>query len=88
MKNSGGFKNPSSRVMSFSLFAPVAGVITSVNDALRDDPAIVNRSPYDEGWVFTIHPSEELIGLSVEGYLEVIRAEEAADAPRIRERAE
>jgi glycine cleavage system H protein len=71
-----------------SLFAPVGGVITSVNDALREDPQIVNRSPYDEGWVFTIHPSEELIGLDAERYLEVIRAEEAADAPRIRERAE
>jgi glycine cleavage system H protein len=71
-----------------SLFAPVGGVITAVNSALRDDPAIVNRSPYDEGWVFTIHPSEQLVGLSAEAYLEVIRAEEAADAPRIRERAE
>jgi glycine cleavage system H protein len=71
-----------------ALFAPVAGVVTAVNSALRDDPAIVNRSPYDEGWVFAIRPSEELAGLDAEGYLEVIRAEEAADAPRIRERAE
>ncbi len=71
-----------------SLFAPVAGVITAVNAALRDDPALVNRSPYDEGWVFTIHPSEELVGLGAEEYAEVIRAEEAADTPRIRERAE
>lgn len=71
-----------------SLFAPVAGVITAVNGALVDDPALVNRSPYGEGWVFTIHPSEELVGLSAEGYAEVIRAEEAAGTPRIRERAE
>jgi glycine cleavage system H protein len=71
-----------------ALFAPVGGVVTAVNSALRDDPATVNRSPYDRGWVFAIHPSEELVGLDAEGYLEVIRAEEAADAPRIRERAE
>ena len=71
-----------------SLFAPVGGVITAVNPALPEDPAMVNRSPYDQGWVFIIHPSEPLIGLSAEQYLEVIRAEEAADAPRIRERAE
>jgi glycine cleavage system H protein len=71
-----------------SLFAPVGGVITAVNRALLEDPALVNRSPYDQGWVFTIHPSEPLTGLSAEQYLEVIRAEEAADAPRIRERAE
>ncbi len=71
-----------------SLFAPVGGVVTAVNTALRDDPATVNRAPYDRGWVFTIHPSEELDGLSAEEYAEVIRAEEEADAPRIRERAE
>jgi glycine cleavage system H protein len=71
-----------------SMHAPVGGVVTAVNAALRDDPALVNRSPYDAGWVFTIHPSEELVGLSAEEYLEVIRAEEAADTPRIRERAE
>jgi glycine cleavage system H protein len=71
-----------------ALFAPVAGVVTAVNSVLRDDPATVNRSPYEEGWVFAIRPSEELVGLDAEGYLEVIRAEEAADAPRIRERAE
>jgi glycine cleavage system H protein len=69
-----------------SLFAPVAGVITAVNEALREDPQLVNRAPYDEGWVFTIHPSEQLVGLDAEAYLEVIRAEEEADAPRIRER--
>jgi glycine cleavage system H protein len=71
-----------------ALFAPVGGVVTAVNTALRDDPALVNRSPYDQGWVFAIRPSEELVGLDAAGYLEVIRAEEAADAPRIRERAE
>ena len=71
-----------------SVYAPVGGVVTAVNAALRDDPALVNRDPYDAGWVFTIHPSEELVGLSAEEYLEVIRAEEAADTPRIRERAE
>jgi glycine cleavage system H protein len=71
-----------------SLFAPVAGVVVAVNDALHDDPAIVNRSPYGEGWVFAIEPVEELRGLDAEAYVDLVRAEEAADAPRIRERAE
>lgn len=71
-----------------SLVAPVGGVVAAVNGALGTDPATVNRSPYGEGWIFAIEPSEELRGLDAEGYLEVIRAEEAADAPHIRERAE
>ncbi len=71
-----------------ALFAPVSGVVVAVNGSLRVDPALVNRSPYEDGWVFTIQPSESLVGLDAEAYLQVIVAEEAADAPRIRERAE
>ncbi|HHE31881.1 MAG TPA: glycine cleavage system protein GcvH [Chlorobaculum parvum] len=32
------------------LFAPVAGEIVEVNEAL-DDAAVVNTNPYDEGWI-------------------------------------
>jgi glycine cleavage system H protein len=71
-----------------SLVAPVSGVVVAVNEALREDPAMVTRSPYGEGWVFAIEPTEELRGLDAEAYVEVVRAEEAGDAPRIRERAE
>ncbi len=35
------------------LFAPVAGKINAVNDAL-DAAEIVNSSPYDEGWMIEI----------------------------------
>lgn len=33
------------------LFSPVAGEVIEVNPALASDPATVNRSPYDEGWM-------------------------------------
>ena len=33
------------------LFAPMSGEVTAVNDALAADPALVNRSPYGEGWM-------------------------------------
>jgi glycine cleavage system H protein len=32
------------------LFAPVAGEIVAVNEAL-ESAEVVNRSPYDEGWI-------------------------------------
>lgn len=70
-----------------SLFSPVDGEIVDVNDRLSTDPGLVNRSPYDEGWIFTIRPRAELVGLEAREYLEVIREEEEAEAPRIRERA-
>ncbi|WP_303965568.1 glycine cleavage system protein GcvH [Rothia mucilaginosa] len=38
------------------LFAPIAGEIVAVNEALEDDPALVNSDPYGEGWIIEIRP--------------------------------
>ncbi|GIW35340.1 glycine cleavage system protein GcvH [Meiothermus sp.] len=34
------------------IYAPVAGEIIEVNDALGDKPELLNQSPYGEGWLF------------------------------------
>lgn len=33
------------------LFAPVAGEVVEVNEALRGDPELVNKDPYGAGWM-------------------------------------
>jgi glycine cleavage system H protein len=33
------------------IYAPVAGKITAVNDALPDSPERINQDPYGEGWI-------------------------------------
>ena len=33
------------------LFSPVTGEVIEVNAALADDPTVVNRSPYGDGWM-------------------------------------
>ncbi|MGD8697726.1 MAG: glycine cleavage system protein GcvH [Gemmatimonadales bacterium] len=33
------------------LYTPVGGEVMAVNEALQDDPAVVNRDPYGEGWM-------------------------------------
>jgi glycine cleavage system H protein len=33
------------------LFAPVNGTVTAVNEALADQPDLVNSDPYGEGWI-------------------------------------
>jgi len=33
------------------LFAPVAGEVVAINDALGDDPELVNSEPYEGGWM-------------------------------------
>lgn len=39
------------------VYAPVAGEVTAVNDALEEQPELVNSAPYAEGWLFEIKPS-------------------------------
>lgn len=36
------------------IYAPVSGTVTEVNPALEDTPEIVNKSPYDDGWMAVI----------------------------------
>lgn len=36
------------------LFAPVSGTVAAVNDALNDEPALVNEDPTGEGWFLRI----------------------------------
>ena len=53
------------------LNAPVGGEIVEVNGALADDPALINQSPYEEGWMVKIRVqdlSELETLLDAEGY--------------------
>lgn len=40
------------------LFAPVAGEIIDTNGELADSPELINDSPYENGWIFKIQPSD------------------------------
>ena len=39
------------------VYMPVSGEIVEINEALVDEPEIVNSSPYDNGWLFKVKPS-------------------------------
>jgi len=39
------------------VYAPVSGELTESNGALADEPELVNKSPYEEGWLVRISPS-------------------------------
>jgi len=40
------------------LFSPLGGEITEINGTLENDPAAVNREPYEGGWMFKIRLSD------------------------------
>jgi glycine cleavage system H protein len=41
------------------LFTPVGGAIIEVNSALDADPALLNREPYDGGWLFKVRLADQ-----------------------------
>lgn len=54
------------------LYSGVAGTITAINDELGNEPGLVNRDPYNAGWMIKLkvtNPDEVNQLLSVEDYL-------------------
>lgn len=37
---------------------PVAGEVLAVNGPLADDPALLNQSPYGDGWMILVRPDD------------------------------
>lgn len=40
------------------VYAPVAGKVVAVNDALVDQPELLNSDPYGEGWICEIEVAQ------------------------------
>lgn len=41
------------------VFSPLAGVVTAVNEALSDSPAVVNSDPFGDGWLFELELADD-----------------------------
>lgn len=39
------------------IYAPVAGEVVAINEALADSPETINNDPYGEAWFFRLKPS-------------------------------
>lgn len=59
----------SSKALS-TLYAPLAGRIVAFNEAVLDDPSVINTDNYGQGWLFEIETAEET--LSPEAYIAVL----------------
>ncbi|MEL6593542.1 MAG: glycine cleavage system protein GcvH [Bacteroidota bacterium] len=59
------------------LYMPVAGKVIAFNEALADDPELVNKDPYGEGWMIKIRLSEDIAEaelLNAEAYTKQVGA--------------
>ncbi|MDG6773803.1 glycine cleavage system protein GcvH [Thiomicrorhabdus sp. ZW0627] len=41
------------------IYAPISGEIVEINEALEDEPELINDEPYDGGWLFKIAPHDD-----------------------------
>lgn len=41
------------------LFMPVAGEVLEQNEALADQPELVNKDPYGKGWIIKVKPAAD-----------------------------
>ncbi|KAL1409039.1 glycine cleavage system H-protein subunit [Vanrija albida] len=41
------------------IYAPVSGVVTAINEALGDQPSLLNKSPEKDGWLAKIEIKDE-----------------------------
>jgi len=63
---------------AFDIYAPVSGKITKVNHAVSKKPALLNQSPYENGWIFVMekaNPAEEMALMSHSDYEKFIEDE-------------
>ncbi|KAA1245930.1 glycine cleavage system protein GcvH [Aquimarina sp. RZ0] len=59
------------------LFLPLSGELIEFNEVLEDDPELVNKDPYGEGWMVKIKISDtsQIEGLlSADGYKGLVQA--------------
>ena len=53
------------------IYSPITGEVVEVNSGLEDQPELVNGSPYEDGWLFTVRVDSEKdysALLNAEGY--------------------
>ena len=73
--------------MTTTIVSPVAGMVVTRNEAVLEDPQLVNRDPYGDGWLVEIEPGDwaraaasliegEAIGPWVQRELERLAAED------------
>ena len=59
------------------VYCPVSGEVVEINEALLDNPQLINEDPYGKGWLFRIRPfdTEGVKLLNAEEYSKQVASE-------------
>jgi glycine cleavage system H protein len=59
------------------IYCPVPGEVIEINDAVIENPQLINQDPYGKGWLLRVRPFEKPVEtlLSPEEYSKVVASE-------------
>jgi glycine cleavage system H protein len=59
------------------IYCPVPGEIVEVNEAVIENPQLVNQDPYGKGWLVRVRPHDKTVGkfLNADEYSKVVASE-------------
>lgn len=59
------------------VYCPVSGEVVEINEAVLENPSLVNEDPYGKGWLFRIRPFENEVKalLNAEQYTKQVASE-------------
>lgn len=59
------------------VYSPVSGEVIEINEALLDNPQLINEDPYGNGWLFRVRPFDsDFVGLlNAEEYTKQVASE-------------
>src|SRR5688572_20456662 len=43
------------------IYCPISGEVVEINEALLDNPQLINQDPYGKGWLFRLRPFDKRI---------------------------
>jgi len=43
---------------AFDIYAPLSGKVVKVNENLKNQPELVNKSPYEQGWLYQLEVAD------------------------------
>ena len=59
------------------VYSPIPGEVVEVNEAVIENPQLINQDPYGKGWLFRIRPADKAMSglLSSDEYSKVVASE-------------
>lgn len=59
------------------IYCPISGEVVEINDAVIENPQLINEDPYGKGWLIRVRPHDQIAAplLNADDYSKVVASE-------------